>query len=64
MAQTSVLPRRQYEIALLVARGLSNKEIAGRLGISENTVKNHLRAAYLKLQIHNRTQFAALIWQQ
>jgi DNA-binding NarL/FixJ family response regulator len=57
-----MLSDRQREVTLLVAEGLSNKEIARRLEISEGTVRVHLQDIYSKLGIHNRTQLAALVW--
>ncbi|MDN5345433.1 MAG: two-component system, NarL family, response regulator LiaR [Clostridia bacterium] len=51
-----LLSPREKEVLTLVARGLSNREIAGRLFISENTVKNHLRSILEKLQTKNRQQ--------
>ena len=45
---------------LLVAEGLSNKEIARRLEISDGTVKVHLHCIYEKLGIRNRTLLAVL----
>jgi two-component system nitrate/nitrite response regulator NarL len=53
------LTRRETEILQLVAGGLSNKEIAGRLVITEGTVKNHVHNALEKLHLTNRTQAAA-----
>lgn len=38
------LTRRQQEIAPLIAKGLTNKEIAARLNLSEQTVKNHVHS--------------------
>ncbi|MFQ5932163.1 MAG: response regulator transcription factor, partial [Nitrospiraceae bacterium] len=43
----------------LLTRGATNKEIASSLGISENTVKNHLRNILGKLHLENRVQAAA-----
>jgi two-component system NarL family response regulator len=40
----------------LVAQGLNNKDIAKRLFISENTVKNHVRNLLEKLQLHSRME--------
>ena len=54
-----LLTRREQEILQLVASGLSNKEIAGRLTITEGTVKNHVHNALEKLHLSNRTQAAA-----
>ena len=53
------LTRRETEILSLVARGLSNKEIASQLTITEGTVKNHVHNSLEKLHLSNRTQAAA-----
>lgn len=53
------LTPREIEILQYVIRGLTNREIAGTLYISENTVKNHLRNVMEKLHIQNRVQAAA-----
>jgi DNA-binding NarL/FixJ family response regulator len=53
------LTRREQEILQLVAAGLSNKEIASQLVITEGTVKNHVHNALEKLHLSNRTQAAA-----
>jgi two-component system nitrate/nitrite response regulator NarL len=55
------LTARQREIMLLVAQGLSNKEIARRLNISEGTVKVHLHQIYHSLGIRNRTALTAFV---
>lgn len=52
------LSPREAEILELVAHGASNKEIAFRLGISQQTVKNHMTAILRKLQVEDRTQAA------
>jgi len=56
----SLLSARQREILELVAEGSTNAEIAGRLFLSESTIKQHLRAAYKALGVRNRTEAAAL----
>src|SRR5215203_2043984 len=56
-----VLTAREYEIARLVAQGLSNKHIARALAISEGTVKIHLHNVYEKLGALNRTSLAVLV---
>ncbi|WP_413534146.1 response regulator transcription factor, partial [Empedobacter brevis] len=48
------LSERQLEIVDLVKKGLTNKEIAEKLFISENTVKYHLKSIYTLLGIDNR----------
>jgi DNA-binding NarL/FixJ family response regulator len=59
--ETPSLTRRELEVLRLVADGLSNKEIATSLFITEGTVKNHVHNALEKLQLENRTQAAAYI---
>ena len=50
------LAKRQWEVAMLRVEGLSIKEIAGRLGISEATVKSTLAIVYNKLNVANVAQ--------
>jgi DNA-binding NarL/FixJ family response regulator len=52
------LSPREMEILELVTRGASNKEIAHRLTISQQTVKNHMTAVLRKLRVDDRTQAA------
>ncbi|HVE47549.1 MAG TPA: response regulator transcription factor [Acidimicrobiales bacterium] len=51
-----VLTNRELEVLRLVAKGMSNREIATDLYISENTVKNHVRNILEKLHLHNRME--------
>ncbi|MEO7746012.1 MAG: response regulator transcription factor [Actinomycetota bacterium] len=50
------LTTRELEVLKLVARGMANRDIAGELFISENTVKNHVRNILEKLQLHSRME--------
>lgn len=56
---TAVLSERECEVLALVVEGLTNREIGRELGIAYNTVKNHLRSIYTKLDVKNRTEAAA-----
>src|SRR3989338_3127491 len=49
------LTPRQRDILLLLADGLPNKAISRRIGLSEDTVKTHLRALFQELDVHTRT---------
>jgi len=54
------LSEREREVLGLVAAGLSNKQIAARLGISEKTVKAHLTRVFRTIGVFDRTQ--AALW--
>ncbi|WML45272.1 response regulator transcription factor [Neobacillus sp. PS3-40] len=56
--KTDILTKREKEILMQVMKGMTNREIAHALFISENTVKNHLRNIMEKLQMSNRVQAA------
>jgi DNA-binding CsgD family transcriptional regulator len=60
-AGTAELTRREREIAMLAAGGLSSREIAERLVVSVRTVDNHLQRAYRKLGIAGREDLAAIL---
>jgi DNA-binding NarL/FixJ family response regulator len=54
------LTRREAEIAELVAGGLTNREIADRLVLSERTIDNHVFHVMNKLNVHHRTEIG--VW--
>ncbi|MBU3875437.1 response regulator transcription factor [Faecalicatena sp. AGMB00832] len=54
---------RELEIIGLIAEGMSNKEIASRLYLSEGTVRNYLSAILEKLNLRDRTQVAVFFYQ-
>lgn len=58
--QLASLTERELEVARLVAKGLSNAEIGGRLFLSEATVKTYVSRLLTKLQLRDRLQIAVL----
>jgi len=52
------LSNSQREILRLISQGYSNREIASRIHLSENTVKSHTQEIFRKLQVHNRVEAA------
>ena len=58
------LTAREKEIALLMARGLTNQEIAGQLHLTSGTVKNYVSVLYEKLGTNDRLRAIALLSQQ
>jgi DNA-binding NarL/FixJ family response regulator len=56
-----IITRREREVALLVARGLTNRQIATELTISERTAANHVAKILRKLGLSSRTQISALV---
>jgi DNA-binding NarL/FixJ family response regulator len=61
--RTSALTPRQQELVCLIAQGLTNREIAQRLGLSVFTVKHHVSHILSKLGVKSRTQVAFLVGQ-
>jgi len=55
----TLLSQREKEVLLLIAKGCSNREIAGQLFVSVNTVKTHINKIYQKLEVKRRTQAVA-----
>ena len=56
-----LLSQRERQVAVAVARGSTNKEIARAMNITERTVKAHLSAAFEKLGVRDRMQLALLV---
>ena len=57
-ANLPVLNERQTQILRLITEGYSNKEIATRVHLSENTVKSHVQDIFAKLKVRNRVEAA------
>jgi DNA-binding CsgD family transcriptional regulator len=56
----STVTKAERRIARLVAGGLTNKDIAGRLSLSHHTVDAHLKHMFTKLDIHSRVELTIL----
>jgi DNA-binding CsgD family transcriptional regulator len=55
VSRYALLTRREHEVVVLVAEGLTNAEIGVRLWIAAGTVRRHLENVYAKLGVHTRT---------
>ena len=55
------LTERQHEIAALVMEGLTAEEIAARLGLSKQTIKNHKQRIYQRLGARNAMEMANIL---
>lgn len=62
--ETYGLNKKEEEIIVLVADGLSNKEISSRLFLSEGTVRNYISTILEKLELRDRTQLAVFYYQK
>ena len=58
-AQSDVLTHREEEVAAMVAQGMSNRQIAQELYLSERTIENHVSKILRKLDLASRTEIAA-----
>jgi RNA polymerase sigma factor (sigma-70 family) len=58
MNELGVLTDREREVLVLLAGGMTNKEIAERLVVTTNTIKRHLKAVFEKLGVHTRSAAA------
>lgn len=56
------LSRREAEVLVMVATGMSNQQIADDLHLSINSVKSHVQHIFQKLDLHDRTRAAVWVW--
>jgi DNA-binding NarL/FixJ family response regulator len=61
-ADMPAMNTRASEVMRAAASGLTNREIASTLGVSENTVRTHLKQIYRRLGVHTRAQLARRIY--
>ncbi|MGB9434115.1 MAG: response regulator transcription factor [Candidatus Acidiferrum sp.] len=59
---TCLLTKREEQVATQVADGLTNREVAKQLGLSEHTVSNYLFKIYEKLGVSNRVEFVLYMY--
>jgi PAS domain S-box-containing protein len=59
----SGLTQRELEVLKLLTRGMSTQRVAGKLGISERTVRSHVRNIFKKCGVHSRVEAVSLAWE-
>jgi DNA-binding NarL/FixJ family response regulator len=59
-AALEALSKRELEVAALMARSYGNRDIAQRLGLTEQTVRNYISSIYFKLEVRDRLEFLKL----
>jgi DNA-binding NarL/FixJ family response regulator len=59
-----LLTSREMEVLSATSQGARNKDLANTLGVSPETIRNHLRHIYNKLQVTSRTEAAAMYWSE
>jgi DNA-binding NarL/FixJ family response regulator len=59
-----LLTSREMEVLSATSQGARNKDLANTFGVSPETIRNHLRHIYNKLQVTSRTEAAALYWSE
>jgi non-specific serine/threonine protein kinase len=62
--QSTILTRREEEVAVLIAQGLTNRQVASELSISEHTVATHVAKIMKKLRLRSRAQITAWVIEQ
>jgi DNA-binding NarL/FixJ family response regulator len=55
-SETTPLSPREQEVLMLLSKGYSNKEIAGKLGLGLETVQSYLKQIYRKMHVHSRSE--------
>jgi DNA-binding NarL/FixJ family response regulator len=62
--RTSFLTRREREVLACIADGQSNRAVADRLGITANTVRNHVQRILYKLGVHSKLEAVVIVNQE
>lgn len=60
----TILTRRQMEVALMYASGMTTRAVAERVGVTHRTARDHVEAAFERLGVHSRTELQAALGRQ